>query len=271
MAKRKSGQSRIKIRKEPEKNLEFYKEHKSEYESLVKRANARWKNIEKNELSSPAVEEAILARNGKHYFSVADFKGENALSELAALRTFLADETSTVQGAKFYTDTVVREKDFQSEWGRSWEIDPETGEKYNNYKKIFEETYGEEFTKRIYSNYRRIEDEYGDLLLSGVLGEQFDSETLITIMFSRAVESKKKYFWMRDAEGNLKLDNEGNRIIDFERAPEFNFAMKTMRKYDERIRATSDVFSNKTNRDATILYGKGIEFYDGAMGTGFFI
>lgn len=270
MAK-KQGKSKIHIRTDAEKSIEFYKEHKAEYEKLIKRANERWKNIEKNELSSPAVEEAILARKGKHYFAAEDFQGENALSELAALRTFLADETSTVEGAKFYTDTVVRQKEFEAKWGKSWEINAETGEKYNNYKQKFEEIYGEDFTKRVYSNYRRVESEYGKMLLAGILGEQFDSETLITIMFSRAVDSKKKNFYMRDDSGRIKYDPDGNKMIDYERGPEFSYAMKTMEKYDSKIREKTDIFNNKTTMDATILYGRGLDFYDDAVGHGFFI
>lgn len=231
-----------KIRTKKEKSLKFYQEHKKEYASLVKKANQRWRNIEAKELSSPAIEEAIASRKGKHYFSVNDFQGKNAMKELAALRTFLADETSTVKGARYYTDTVVRSEAFQSNYGKPWELN-EWGINVNKYDEYFSNLYGEDFTSRIYSNYRKVEDAYGKLLLGNILGNEFDSETLITLMFDRAVESKKKHF----------KDNENG--------PEYRYAMRLMERYDEKIRNQQSVFNNPTTQGAAILYAKGSDYF----------
>jgi hypothetical protein len=231
-----------KIRTKKEKSLKFYQEHKKEYASLVKKANQRWRNIEERELSSPAVEEAIASRKGKHYFSINDFQGKDAMKELAALRTFLADETSTVKGAKYYTDTVVRAEVFQSNHGKPWELN-EFGIKVNNYKEYFTDLYGEDFTSRVYSNYRKVEEAYGKLLLGKILGNEFDSETLITLMFDRAEESKKKHF----------KDNESG--------PEFKYAMRLMERYDEKIKNQQSIFNNTTTQKAAILYAKGSDYF----------
>lgn len=207
-----------KIRKKAEPKKEFYKEHRAEYKALVKKANARWQNIEKNELSSPAVENAIASRGGKHYFKVSDFSGDNAMKELAALREFLADETSTVKGAKYYTDTVERVNEFQKVYGKPWESD-ENGNRFNNYRDYFSNLYGEEYTKRIYSNYRYLEEEYNELLNAGILGDSFDSETLITLLFDRAEQSKKKHFKERN----------------WASAPERAYGKKILEQYDQKF------------------------------------
>ena len=233
------------IRKDPDHNLEFYKKHREEYAKLIKKANTRWRNIEKHELSSPAVEEAIESRKGAHYFTMEYFK-RDPVRELQALRTFLSDETSTVKGAQYYTDVIPRAKEFEAQFGKPWDYNTETGQRENNYANYFSDLYGEDFTKRIYSNYRKVEEQYFDLLAGNILKGTFDSETLIEIMFSRAVESKKKHF---------KEEN-------WEKASEFSFAMKTMERYDRQLKDRADYFKNSDTQTITRILIEGGDYFD---------
>lgn len=183
MARKKKYQ----ITKEKAHNLEFYQNNAKELQKLIKTANRRWRELEKLGLPSRAIDEALDIRKRK-YFRAEDFKTKNGLANLTRLRNFLADPTSLPGGARYYKATVLDVKEFKDLYGDPWETDEQTGLRFNNYAQTFEAEYGEDFTSRIYANYRKLEDDRNELLSAGILPESFDSETLITAMFSMAVE-----------------------------------------------------------------------------------
>ena len=171
------------ITKEKRKALEFYKENEEELKKLIEEANIRWETLKKLKLPSRAIDEALESRK-REYFRESDFQTKNALLNYQRLMNFLNDPTSEVEGASYYKKTVIDVKEFQEIYGKPWT--GEDGEKINQYKAEFDSRYGEEFTSRVYANYRRVEGDYLELLLNDQLPLNFDSESLITLMFDVA-------------------------------------------------------------------------------------
>lgn len=235
----------FRIIKEAPEDYEYYLTHRDAYRKMVDTANKRWKNIEKQGLESRAVDNALDA-NPEKYFRVGDLRGEDGISELTRLRDFLADSTSTVRGAKYYQTTVIDTEEFRNKYGRSWET--RNGVRYNNYKERFEADYGEEFTKRVYSNYRRLEKDFNELLQAGVLGEGYGSDELITLMFKLAVEGEDQGFNMV-----LQSGPRAGELRDETEAPEFKAAnmLKYFRK--NKIEMDEKIFDKNVVRADRIL------------------
>ena len=226
----------MRILKDSPEGIEFYKKNRKEYRKMVQQANRRWKNIEKAGLSSRAVDEAEAA--GGKYFYVSQLKGPEGLAELVRLRNFLNDDTSTVKGAQYYQTTVVDVVAFREEWGESWEGLGDM--RYNNYKETFEAEYGEEFTSRVYANYRRLEKEFNRLLQEGVLGEGFGSDNLITMMFDMAIKGVDDGFSMLIRGGKRK-----GEIRDEIEAPEFVGAHRMLEYFDHNYYKDEETSSYK--------------------------
>lgn len=230
------------ITTEKAKNLEFYQQNKEELQKLIKAANRRWRDLEKRGLPSRAIDEAMASRKRK-YFRAADFQTRNGLKALQRLRTFLADPTSKIRGAQYYKDTVTDVEEFRKQHGTSWEVDPDTGLRHNNYNEIFTEKYGEDFTKRVYANYRRIEKNHRMLLNAGLLPETFDSDTLITLMFDVAEEDPAYY----------GEESESDYYSDQTNAPEFGRAKRVLDYYDEKEKEKKKKYKSLAQK-ANMLY-----------------
>lgn len=248
MAKRK--QKRYNITTEKEKSLTFYQEHREELQKLIKTANRRWRDLEKRELPSRAIDEAMASRKRK-YFRASDFQTRNGLRAMDRLRTFLADPTSKVRGAQYYKDTVTDVEEFRRQYGTSWQVDPETGLNVNNYNEYFTDKYGEDFTKRVYANYRRLEKDHTTLLNAGLLPATFDSDTLITLMFDRAIEDPSYY-------GD---ESESDYYSDQTNAPEFERAKRVLDYYDETQKEEKRRYLDIAGR-ANVLYDIRRGFFD---------
>lgn len=219
---------KYRMTKEKEHNIDFYRTHRKELQKLIRTANRRWRDLEERGLPSRAIDEALGIRKRK-YFRASDFQTKNGLVNLQRLRNFLADPTSNIRGAEYYKETVIDVEEFKQLYGSAWEIDPETGIKRNNYNEYFSQEYGEEFTKRVYANYHRIEKDHQMLLAAGILPEAFDSDTLITLMFDAAVEDPSYY----------GVNVERGRHSEEVNAPEFARARKVLDYYNEIKFSTS--------------------------------
>lgn len=240
--------------KEKEHNLEFYRTHKKELQKLIRTANRRWRDLEERGLPSRAIDEALGIRKRK-YFRSSDFQTKNGLVNLQRLRNFLADPTSNIRGAEYYKETVTDVEEFRRLYGTSWQEDTETGIKVNNYNERFTAKYGEDFTKRVYANYRRIEKDHQMLLAQGILPEAFDSDTLITLMFDSAIDDPSYYG--DDVETGLHSEEVN--------APEFKRAKKVLNYYEQRIDKSSKRYNDLAQK-AHMLYSVSAGWFDSFKG-----
>ena len=245
---------KYRMTKEKEHNLEFYRTHKKELQKLIRTANRRWRDLEERALPSRAIDEALGIRKRK-YFRASDFQTKNGLVNLQRLRNFLADPTSNIRGAEYYKNTVTDVEEFRRLYGTSWQEDPETGIRVNNYNERFTAEYGEEFTKRVYANYRRIEKDHQMLLAQGILPEAFDSDTLITLMFDSAIDDPSYYG--DDIESGLHSEEVN--------APEFTRAKKVLDYYEQRMDKNSKRY-NSLAQQAHMLYSVSSGWFESFKG-----
>lgn len=245
---------KYRMTKEKEHNLEFYRTHRKELQKLIRTANRRWRDLEERGLPSRAIDEALGIRKRK-YFRSSDFQTKNGLVNLQRLRNFLADPTSNIRGAEYYKDTVVDVEEFRRLYGTSWQEDPETGIRVNNYNERFSAKYGEDFTKRVYANYRRIEKDHQMLLAQGILPEAFDSDTLITLMFDSAIDDPSYYG--DDIETGLHSEEVN--------APEFKRAKKVLNYYEQRVDKSSKRYNDLAQK-AHMLYSVSAGWFDSFKG-----
>ena len=240
--------------KEKEHNLEFYRTHRKELQKLIRTANRRWRDLEERGLPSRAIDEALGIRKRK-YFRSSDFQTKNGLVNLQRLRNFLADPTSNIKGAEYYKETVTDVEEFRRMYGTSWQEDPETGIRVNNYNERFTAEYGVDFTKRVYANYRRIEKDHQMLLAQGILPEAFDSDTLITLMFDSALDDPSYYG--DDIETGLHSEEVN--------APEFKRAKKVLNYYEQRVDKNSKRYNDLAQK-AHMLYSVSAGWFDSFKG-----
>ena len=245
---------KYRMTKEKEHNLEFYRTHRKELQKLIRTANRRWRDLEERGLPSRAIDEALGIRKRK-YFRSSDFQTKNGLVNLQRLRNFLADPTSNIRGAEYYKNTVTDVEEFRRLYGTSWQEDPETGIRVNNYNERFTAEYGEEFTKRVYANYRRIEKDHQMLLAQGILPEAFDSDTLITLMFDSATDDPSYYG--DDIETGLHSEEVN--------APEFMRAKKVLNYYEQRVDKNSKRYNDLAQK-AHMLYSVSAGWFESFKG-----
>lgn len=147
---------------------------KSQYEDLISEANRRWELIESQGFSSMAISRA-KEETGRDYFSL-DFADteEDVIEEVTRARVFMADKTSTIEGAELYTAEINSER-FRGKFGKQYRT-PE----YNN-KGFDTNIINEEYAKEVFRAYRDLES-----LEQGLIKE-YGSENLIIAMYDAKV------------------------------------------------------------------------------------
>lgn len=151
-----------------------FQNFKSQYEDLISDANRRWELIEAQGLSSMAISRA-KEETGRDYFSLdfADTK-EEVIEEVTRAYVFMADKTSTIEGAELYTAEINSER-FRGKFGKQYRT-PE----YNN-KGFDTNIINEEYAKEVFRAYRNLES-----LEQGLIKE-YGSENLIIAMYDAKV------------------------------------------------------------------------------------
>ena len=165
---------------------EAYKENlrlqalRDEYTGLISEANQRWEIIESQGLSSMAINRA-QDEAGRDYFTLDDLQSEgDILAEVTRARVFIADQTSTLEGAKLYT-AQINSEEFRGKFGSKYRT-PE----YDN-KGFDTSVIDEEYAKQVFRSYRMLEEEKQDLIKS------YGSENLIIAMYDARVRGNDPF------------------------------------------------------------------------------
>ena len=153
---------------------------RQQYEGLISEANQRWEMIEAAGYKSMAVTRA-RDEGGRDYFTLdyAESEGD-ILNEVTRARVFIADRTSTLEGAELYTAEINSEQ-FRGKFGSEYRK-PEYGNKGFDPAVI-----DEEYAKEVFSSYRRLEETKQGLI------EQYGSENLIIAMYDAKVRDEDPY------------------------------------------------------------------------------
>lgn len=150
------------------------------FQSLVDEANNRIEAIKEAGYNSMAVER-IENQTGKEYFDLFNVKNrEDLISRMTAVRVFLADKGSTLEGAKLETmetTTAYLKGRFGGQWKKI----------QNNDISYDQSVIDEETAKRAFANYRKIEE-----IRASQIGRQdqegvYGSENLIIAMYDAEV------------------------------------------------------------------------------------
>ena len=157
--------------KEMQDRLDEFKER---YQEIIEDANRRWEDIESQGFSSMAIDRAREG-SGRDYFtlSLADDE-QGVIEEVTRARTFLADKTSTIEGAELYTVEINSER-FRGKFGSEYRT-PEYGNKGFDINVI-----DEEYAKEVFRSYRKLEE-----LEQGLI-QEYGSENLIIAMYDAKV------------------------------------------------------------------------------------
>lgn len=154
--------------------------HVKTFQPLVDEANNRIEAIKEAGYNSMAVER-IENQTGKEYFDLFDVKNrEDLISRMTAVRVFLADKGSTIEGAKLETmetTTAYLKGRFGGQWKKI----------QNNDISYDQSVIDEETAKRAFANYRKIEE-----IRASQIGRQdqegvYGSENLIIAMYDAEV------------------------------------------------------------------------------------
>lgn len=153
---------------------------RQQYEGLISEANQRWEMIEAAGYKSMAISRA-RDEGGRDYFTLdyAESEGD-ILNEVTRARVFIADRTSTLEGAELYTAEINSEQ-FRGKFGSEYRK-PEYGNKGFDPAVI-----DEEYAKEVFSSYRRLEETKQGLI------EQYGSENLIIAMYDAKVRDEDPY------------------------------------------------------------------------------
>lgn len=152
----------------------YFEDYKSQYEELIAEANRRWEAIESQGYQSMAISRA-RDEVGRDYFSL-DFANDeqDVIEEVTRARVFMADKTSTLEGAELYTAEINSER-FRGKFGGEYRK-PEYGNKGFDPSVI-----DEEYAKEVFRSYRKLEEEKQGLI------QEYGSENLIIAMYDAKV------------------------------------------------------------------------------------
>lgn len=153
---------------------------REQYSDLISEANQRWELIKSQGLESMAIDRA-QNEIGRDYFSLDFALTENdIITEVTRARVFIADQTSTLEGAKLYT-AEINSEEFRGKFGSKYRT-PEYGNKGFDTNVI-----DEEYAKEVFRSYRMLEEEKQDLIKS------YGSENLIIAMYDARVRGNDPF------------------------------------------------------------------------------
>lgn len=198
---------------------------KERLEPLISEANRRAELLQSQGYASAALSRAEQ-ETGRDYFTLDDAstRGE-VIEEATRARVFLADETSTIEGAKIYT-AQLNAAEFRGKFGNqyhTWE---------HKFKNFDTSVINEEIAKTVFSNYRKLEE----LRAADITGDgAYGSENLIIAMYEAQVRGEDSFMAgldQLDAHYRKKTVEWQSR---FARANEVGSILGTMTDYDDGI------------------------------------
>lgn len=170
---------------EPETSEEQRKvdEARERFEPIISEANRRIELIKSQGLSSAAVSR-VEQEGGRDYFSLDEYETiPELIKEATRARVFLADETSTIEGAKIYT-AQLNAAEFRGQFGNqyhTWE---------HKFKNFNTSVIDEEVAKIVFSNYRKLEE----LRAADITGDgAYGSENLIIAMYDAQIHGEDSF------------------------------------------------------------------------------
>lgn len=152
-------------------------EYKKQLEPMVSEANRKIEMIEASGYVSLALDR-VIHEGGTDYFSLDDVKTrEELLQQITRMRVFLNDKGSTVDGAKLETAQIYAEE-YRGKFGNQY------NNFQNNYARYDIKSIDSQVAKRVFSNYRRIEEHRAtEIVGDGAYG----SENLIIAMYDAEI------------------------------------------------------------------------------------
>lgn len=211
--------------RQADREAETIQSMKDRLEPLISEANRRAELLYSQGYASAALSRAEQ-ETGRDYFTFddANTRGE-IIEEATRARVFLADETSTIEGAKIYT-AQLNAAEFRGKFGNqyhTWE---------HKFKNFDTTVIDEEIAKTVFSNYRKLEE----LRAADITGDgAYGSENLIIAMYEAQVRGEDSFMIgldQLDAHYRKKTIEWQSR---FERANEVGSILGTMTDYDDGI------------------------------------
>lgn len=169
-------------------------EYIEKFEPLVELANNRIQSILEAGYNSLAIDR-VEQQTGKEYFDLYDVKNrEDLISRITAVRVFLADKGSTLEGAKLEMTQIATEK-YKGKFGNQYNT-----EEYN-FARYDTSVIDGNIAKVAFENYRKIES-----IRASQIGRQgqdgvYGSENLIIAMYDAEIRGIDSF-----AVGNDLLD-----------------------------------------------------------------
>lgn len=169
-------------------------DYKDKFAPLVELANNNITKIKEAGYNSLAVDR-IERQVGREYFDIssAETRGE-LMAEITAVRVFLADKGSTLNGAKLETietNSAIYKGKFGNQYNK---------EEYN-FARYDITTIDEDAAKRAFENYRKIEEirasQIGTQKLAIETESVYGSENLIIAMYDFEINKDEKYSYFK--------------------------------------------------------------------------
>lgn len=165
------------------KQVDYLETMKERLEPIINEANRRVEALKFRNLSSAALLRAE-EESGRDYFNLDDLTDrESIIEEATRARVFLADKTSTIEGAKVFTaqlNAAIYKGKFGNQY-HNWE---------NKYKNFDISAIDEEIAKEVFRNYRKLEEiRAADIVGDGAYG----SENLIIAMYDAQIRGEDSF------------------------------------------------------------------------------
>lgn len=165
------------------KQADYLQSMKERLQPIITEANKRAEALKFRQLSSAALLRAE-EESGRDYFDIDELTDRpSIIKEATRARVFLADKTSTIEGAKVFTaqlNAAIYKGKFGNQY-HNWE---------NKYKNFDISTIDEEIAKEVFRNYRKLEEiRAADIVGDGAYG----SENLIIAMYDAQIRGEDSF------------------------------------------------------------------------------
>lgn len=161
-------------------------EYIEKFQPMLELANSRIQSIIEAGYNSLAIDR-VERQTGREYFDLSDINNRGDLiARITAIRTFLADKGSTLEGAKLETIQAATEK-YKGKFGNQYNNEE------NNFARYDTSIIDKSVAERAFANYRRIEE-----IRASQIGRQGDdgvygSENLIIAMYDAEIRGMDSF------------------------------------------------------------------------------
>ena len=165
------------------KQADYLQSMKERLEPIINEANRRAEALKFRQLSSAALLRAE-EESGRDYFDIDELTDRSSIiKEATRARVFLADKTSTIEGAKVFTaqlNAAVYKGKFGNQY-HNWE---------NKYKNFDISAIDEDIAKEVFRNYRKLEE----IRAAEIVGDgAYGSENLIIAMYDAQIRGEDSF------------------------------------------------------------------------------